>query len=266
MLGLTVVILAVFLVANLAPRNMQPKKAQATEKLELASSVSLPELHRVVKPTRSVDPPAVISEGTPNWQTADLRVKLNKPAGYGKFLQDINGVTPEMVSNLAQLERAGYKLKTTIPVGTRLLNTGMTDSGQFLVYDDSSLNRDREALTTTNGTAVILTSCGNPIRMQVQPGCGPPNPAVNQPVQDNDVYTGGTPGYVPGSAETAHLGEELILTDVVEDVIGGHGPSGSIENNGQVEKKEPTFNPAQKTDTVATGQDSSGSPVDLTSK
>lgn len=190
----------------------------------------------------TVDPSPVIPEGTPSWQVADSRVKLDRPAGYGRFLQDVTGVTPKQVSIYADMERAGVVLKAILPAGTKLVNTTMTDGGQFAVLADSSLNRDRDVLTKPDGTPVILTSCGNPMRLQIcsigYPFHDPRNPYTIDP-NINRVDT----------TEELSLAEEQDDSDQGQNKTDPTAPSGTTNPPAGGVVGQPTT-PAQPSDPV----------------
>lgn len=146
-----------------------------------------PEASRMAKATVSdakakvvpEDPPPVIPEGTPSWRVVEARFKLDQPRGYEAFFSQINGVTRQQVSTLANLEKMGYNFQRVLPAGTRLTNTGI-ENGQFAVYSQT-LSRDRPVLIGLDGQAKVLVICGNPIILKPVPPGVPPEEKCELP-------------------------------------------------------------------------------------
>jgi len=164
-------VIAVLLLAQSARRGAVSVSQAAEVATSTARSSTTETGTPVARTTRGTqDPPPVVKAGVRSWRDVLWRIDANKPEGYGAFVKKVTGLSRAEVAGLVALERAGYNLRTTLPKGTVVTNTGL--SGGYKVIKGFVLKTPRTALTTpgrnpkTPGKPWILVSCANPMRLE----------------------------------------------------------------------------------------------------
>ena len=120
--------------------------------------------------TVTMEPAPLIKVGVRSFKDVLHHIDTNNPSGYGAFVKKVAGLTRQDVVGLVVLEKKGYNLRTSLPVGTVITNTGV--KGGYQVYQGFVLKRPRVALSMPGrnpkvpGKPVVLTDCGNPMRLE----------------------------------------------------------------------------------------------------
>ncbi len=109
----------------------------------------------------AVELPPLIPRGIYSW--ADVKVKCQADSRYLRLLTNVTGLTLADVTRLAAKEKAGVNLKKTLRANTILTNS----TKNYKILPNYRLKKDRVALTDENGTPHVLTSCGNPMKLQI---------------------------------------------------------------------------------------------------
>jgi hypothetical protein len=110
----------------------------------------------------ALETPALVPDGIYSWEA--VKAKAESDDEYLRILTKVTGLTMDDVTRLVGKEKTGMDLKTTVLKGTVITNT-MED---YRIVANFVLPNDRECLTDENGTAHVMTKCGNPIKVQAQ--------------------------------------------------------------------------------------------------
>lgn len=290
MLGFAVVLLAVFLAVNTITVSVKPPSVRAqtvaqtaqTAKTAVANeyeycSYAEKEAAQLLK-AGNIGAPIT---GTPqDILTVFIKKAKRDPvlaanAYFGAGLCSFSEIKAYKEFFMAETNRRSFmpivenKLKGASGVSSGFLNSGfrtvLLNGNEVVASQAFGSNTPVIVISLPDGTTtVIKTDCGGQAVTDI---CGPINPQVNQPVQDNDICLTPTIGYVPGQAEGTYQDE------VDKGTIGDQESGGSTITVGEddlgisveINVNTPTFDPNKAVDTPASEEDNSGEGNNLSS-